>query len=44
MLMGLTTVGPDGEVVGGAAASWGVSADGLLRRVRTPLLLLRMAR
>jgi oligopeptide transport system substrate-binding protein len=29
MLMGLTTEGPDGEVVGGAAASWEVSADGL---------------
>jgi oligopeptide transport system substrate-binding protein len=29
MLMGLTTEGPAGEVVGGAAASWEVSADGL---------------
>jgi oligopeptide transport system substrate-binding protein len=29
MLMGLTTEGPAGEVVGGAAKSWEVSADGL---------------
>jgi oligopeptide transport system substrate-binding protein len=29
MLMGLTTEGPGGEVVGGAAESWEVSADGL---------------
>lgn len=29
MLMGLTTEGPAGEVVGGAAESWEVSADGL---------------
>src|SRR5690606_35566897 len=29
MLMGLTTEGPAGEVVGGAAESWQVSADGL---------------
>lgn len=29
MLMGLTTEGPGGEVVGGAATSWQVSKDGL---------------
>jgi oligopeptide transport system substrate-binding protein len=29
MLLGLTTEGPRGEVVGGAAESWDVSADGL---------------
>jgi oligopeptide transport system substrate-binding protein len=29
MLMGLTTEGPGGEVVGGAAESWEISADGL---------------
>ena len=29
MLMGLTTEGPGGEVTGGAAESWDVSADGL---------------
>jgi len=29
MLIGLTTEGPAGEVVGGAATSWEVSADGL---------------
>lgn len=29
MLMGLTTEGPGGEVVGGAATSWEVSEDGL---------------
>lgn len=29
MLMGLTTEGPGGEVIGGAAESWEVSSDGL---------------
>jgi oligopeptide transport system substrate-binding protein len=29
MLMGLTTEGPGGEVIGGAAEAWEVSADGL---------------
>jgi oligopeptide transport system substrate-binding protein len=29
MLIGLTTEGPGGEIVGGAAESWEVSADGL---------------
>ena len=29
MLMGLTTEGPDGGIVGGAATAWSVSADGL---------------
>jgi oligopeptide transport system substrate-binding protein len=34
MLMGLTTEGQRGEVVGGAAASWEVSGDGLVYRFR----------